>query len=389
MNNLGRAGLLLATILGFAVAAWTVGSAGAREVFDAMTAIGWIGMVVFALWSLGVLTLLGLAWYAAAPGETLRRLPLFIWARTTREAATDVLPFSQLGGLVVGARTLTARRVPEPLVYASMIADMTTEMAAQLLFTLAGVTVLFLVLVNGSAHADVLPLAIGGLVAMTGLMAAFAFAQRPLLRLAGTLGARLVPGSVAAMTAVREQLDAIYRRPRRLIAAFSLNLAAWIASAAGAWVALRFIGSDVHLWAVITIEALIFTLRSVAFVIPGALGVQEAAYLLIGPLFGLPPTTALALSLLKRARDLVIGVPAILLWQLSEYRELAQHRRSGDRDLARTEGTDCSLAAGNALPSFGFAKVCTSHAPTSQPVPDRPDNAAAGACTASGAHRPV
>src|SRR5258706_3443986 len=134
MNKLARAGLLLATIMGVAVATWTVGTAGVRQVFDAMTSIGWIGMFLFTLWSLGVLTLLGLAWYTVAPGETVGRLPYYIWARTTREAATDVLPFSQLGGLVVGARTLAARRVPKPLVYASMIADMTTEMAAQLLF---------------------------------------------------------------------------------------------------------------------------------------------------------------------------------------------------------------------------------------------------------------
>ncbi|MCY1173965.1 putative membrane protein [compost metagenome] len=47
---------------------------------------------------------------------------------------------------------------------------------------------------------------------------------------------------------------------------------------------------------------------------------QEAAYVLIGPLVGLPPATALALSLLKRARDVVIAVPALLVWQIGEYR---------------------------------------------------------------------
>jgi len=81
-------------------------------------------------------------------------------------------------------------------------------------------------------------------------------------------------------------------------------------------------GSQVPLWAVLMIEALIFTLRSVAFAIPGAIGVQEAAYVLIGPLVGLPPATALALSLLKRARDVVIAVPALLVWQIGEYRRV-------------------------------------------------------------------
>lgn len=319
MTGYARIGFLLATVIGLIVAGWTIGAVGARQVWQSMATVGWLGMIAFTAWSVGVLGLLGAAWFAVAPGEKLERLPLFIWARTTREAATDVLPFSQLGGLVVGARTLTAKRVPTPIVYASMIADMTTELASQLLFTLAGVAVLLIVLADLPVRASIMPLALAGLGAMAAIVAVLAFAQRPMLRLAGALATRFLPGSINALTAVRTQLDAIYREPRRVIAAFAFNLMAWVGSAAGAWVALKFMGVSAPLWAVITLEALIFTLRSVAFFIPGAIGVQEAAYALIGPLFGLPPTTALAVSLLKRARDLVIGIPALLLWQRSEY----------------------------------------------------------------------
>jgi hypothetical protein len=46
--------------------------------------------------------------------------------------------------------------------------------------------------------------------------------------------------------------------------------------------------------------------------------VQEGAYVMLGGLFGLPPDTALALSLLKRARDLAIGIPALATWQALE-----------------------------------------------------------------------
>ena len=320
MKRSAQVGLLLATVVGLAVAAATVGAVGARQVLSAMATIGWIGMATFVAWSGGVLALLGCAWIAVAPGQPGQRLPLFVWARTTREAATDILPFSQLGGLVVGARTLAAAGVPEPLIYASMIADTTTELAAQLLFTLAGVAVLLLVLSDAPVQAGLVPLALGGAAAMAALMALFVFGQRPVLRTAGALGARLLPGSIAATDAIRAQLDAIYRARRRVILAFAFNLAAWLASAAGAWVALRFMGSAMPLWAVLTIEALIFTLRSVAFAVPGAIGVQEAAYVLVGPLFGLPPDQALALSLLKRARDIVIAVPALLAWQVGEAR---------------------------------------------------------------------
>lgn len=326
MNRFARAGLLAATLIGIGVAAWTVGAVGARQVFAAMAAIGWLGMGAFLLCSLGVLVLLGGAWLACAPGEPLRRLPRFVWARTAREAATDVLPFSQLGGLVVGARTLAVGGVREPLVYASMVVDMTTELAAQVLFTLGGVATLLAMLTAGPATARIAPLAVGGFGVMVVLMIVFVIGQRPVLRLAGTLAARMIPGSAEAVGAVRGQLDAVYRQPKRILVAFLLNLAAWISSAGGAWVALWFMGSHLPVWAVLTIEALIFTLRSVAFAVPGAIGIQEAAYALIGPVFGLSPTTALALSLLKRARDLMIGVPAMLAWQAGEVGALAARR---------------------------------------------------------------
>lgn len=319
MKNYARLGFLLATVVGLIVAGWTIGAIGAQQVLAAVATVGWIGMLAFVAWSIVVLALLGAAWLAVAPGESLHRLPLFIWARTTREAATDVLPFSQLGGLVVGARTLTERRVAMPVVYASMIADMTTELASQLLFTLAGVAVLLLILADQPVRASIMPLALLGTGGMAAIVAVLAFAQRPMLRLATGLATRFLPGSAGALATVRALLDAIYREPRRVIAAFVFNLLAWIASAAGAWIALKFMGISAPLWAIIALEALIFTLRSVAFFIPGAVGVQEAAYALIGPLFGLPPTTAVAVSLLKRARDLIIGVPALIIWQRSEY----------------------------------------------------------------------
>ena len=49
-----------------------------------------------------------------------------------------------------------------------------------------------------------------------------------------------------------------------------------------------------------------------------ALERHRVAYVLIGASFGLTPEMALAVSLLKRARDLVIGLPALGVWQAVE-----------------------------------------------------------------------
>jgi hypothetical protein len=50
--------------------------------------------------------------------------------------------------------------------------------------------------------------------------------------------------------------------------------------------------------------------------------VQEAGYVALGALFGVPPDIAIAVSLIRRARDVTLGVPILLVWQLVEVRRL-------------------------------------------------------------------
>ncbi len=73
---------------------------------------------------------------------------------------------------------------------------------------------------------------------------------------------------------------------------------------------------------------------SAAFVVPGALGVQEAAFLAAGSAVGLPASVALAAALFRRARDVLVFVPALVAWQAEEGRRLvaargAERQRAG------------------------------------------------------------
>jgi len=74
------------------------------------------------------------------------------------------------------------------------------------------------------------------------------------------------------------------------------------------------------------LESLGQAIRGFAFAIPGALGVQEGGYVLLGSLLGIPAPVALALSLTKRARDFALGIPGLIYWQIAEGRWL--RRRS-------------------------------------------------------------
>ena len=320
-----RAAVLVLTLLGLGLAAFLLGRIGLSGVLAAVTRIGPGGFLVFCLYSLGVLGILGGAQYAVAPGAR-GHFGGFVWGRATREAATDLLPFAQIGGIVVGARTVVAGGVPAPLVYASIVADLTTELAAQLVFTLAGVAMLAMAAITDDFD-PVFVASLAGATLAIAAVGALVVAQRPLLALGIRLAARVLPASVATMTVMRERLDAIYAMPRRLALGFALNLLAWVASAAGAWLALRLAGVAVELWVVLIIESLVFALRSAAFAVPGALGLQEGAYVLLAPLLGVPAEIGLALSLLKRARDVAIAVPVLLIWQVREGGALlASHR---------------------------------------------------------------
>jgi hypothetical protein len=94
-------------------------------------------------------------------------------------------------------------------------------------------------------------------------------------------------------------------------------------------VAFRFADRALPFGEVLVIESLLYAIRTFAFAIPNAVGVQEGAYILVGTAFGLTPEMALALSLLKRARDLAIGLPALGIWQIAEGGRL--WRRRGQR----------------------------------------------------------
>jgi uncharacterized membrane protein YbhN (UPF0104 family) len=66
------------------------------------------------------------------------------------------------------------------------------------------------------------------------------------------------------------------------------------------------------------LESLGQAIRGAAFFVPGSLGVQEGGYLLLAPLVGLSADAALALSLAKRTRELLLGVPGLVYLHFSE-----------------------------------------------------------------------
>ncbi|WP_174299977.1 lysylphosphatidylglycerol synthase domain-containing protein [Caulobacter sp. S45] len=319
-----RLGLAVGALLGVVLAVVVVGWFGFAKVLSALTAIGWRGFALFVLYSLACFPITGAAWWTLAAGEPLRRLWTFTFGRLLRESASDILPFASIGGVVVGVRGVILGGVGPARAYGSLAADLMTEIVAQIAFLGLGLALLSAHLArNAEARAFELCflaamalalLAIGGLI----------WAQRRGVRLVDRLVERFVPAASAQVQGVREVIADLYRRPWRLLASIALHLGGWISSAVGSWIALSLMGAPLSIPAVIAIESLLSAIKSAAFVAPNAVGVQEAAYALIGQVFGLSGEMGVALSLLRRAKDLALGAPTLLVWQALEGRRLVR-----------------------------------------------------------------
>ena len=295
---------------------------GAAQVLASFEAIGARGFLLFVLYSLACFPITGAAWWALAPGAPLRRLGTFTFGRLLRESASDILPFSAIGGVVVGARGVILRGVAPALVYGALAVDLLTEIVAQIGFLALGLALLTARLA-GAADRRAFELcfvaAIG--LAMTTIVGLI-LAQRRGFGVLDRLVTRFAPAASAQVQGAGEVVAALHRHPWRLLAAVTLHGAGWVASALGSWIALRLMGVAISIPAVIAIESLLSAIKSAAFVIPNAVGVQEAAYALIGQVFGLSGEAGVALSLLRRAKDLAIGAPTLVAWQAMESRRL-------------------------------------------------------------------
>jgi glycosyltransferase 2 family protein len=303
--------------LGLALAIYLALNVGLGAVFSAALAIGWSGFVIICCYALGLFLLLGAAWYVLLPGR-YASLPAIIWARMVRDSASEVLPFSHVGGIVLGARAAMLHGVSQPLATASTIVDVSNEMLAQIAYIGLGVLLVSLRAPPSALTPSMTMDLVVGLALAAAAGALFLALQRYGPRIIERLGSRLFPGAVAAPAAVAAELGAIYRRRARVVFSIVLPAVGWIASAIGAWIALHLMGARVELASILAIESLVCAARSAAVIVPSALGVQEAAYAVVAPLFGVGAEFGLALSLLRRARDIVIGVPVLLIWQAIE-----------------------------------------------------------------------
>ncbi len=287
------------------------------DVGGALAIAGWAGVALMALYHPLAIGLCGLACSALMAGG---KPMTFILARWVRDGVGELASFLPLAGEVAGARLLVCGGIRPATAGALTVVDVTAEVLAQFLFSLAGVSLWLIRHPTG----EVIHWALLGIGLSIPVLAAFVLVQRSsVMRFLETLPARLLPKVWQAPDAengIHAGITALWADHRRVSCAVLLHLAAWTVSAGEGWLALKLLGHPLPLADVLALECIIFAIRSGAFFVPAALGVQEGGYLLLGAALGLPPEVALAVSLLKRGRAIILGVPALATWQLLEGR---------------------------------------------------------------------
>jgi putative membrane protein len=319
----------VAWVLGLGLMVGLFVRAGVAPILELLSQAGWVLIWLIPLHALPLL-LDALGWRALLSHYRHSRMLFAIAA--VREAINRLLPVANIGGEIVGIRLLAQLGVPGPEAAASVVVEVSVTLLSQFLFVALGVACLMqltgLLRLAGAwlgLLGAVLPLLVALFLALRSGRV-FGWLQR--------LAARLLGNSERILGLARQsaQLDAEIRRlcrePGRLGLALAWQLAGLVTGCIETWLALRWLGHPVGTAASVAIESLTQAARQFIFIVPAGLGVQEASLIGLGELLGVGSGVALALSLVKRMREIIFGVPALLAWQWFEGRRDFLHVRS-------------------------------------------------------------
>lgn len=306
-------------LLGLAVSLWLVLRQGPDEILAVLSTAGWPLLWILPFHLLPLLLDVASWRVLLAPYDARRRavLPYLLWVGFVREAVARLLPLASVGGELVGIRLLMLRGLGGAVATASVVVQVLLAMVNQYLFAILGVLLLLrrLILLGLLLSSPLALLA--WLMFRHGRV--FERMQSVLQRL---IGDRLKSLPTLSGAEVDQALRDYYRQSLRLSIALLWEFAGLMAGAFEYWFALRLLGHAVSPAVALALEASTHALRHIFFMVPGALGVQEAGLLLFGSILGLPADVAITLSLIRRLREILLGMPALLSWQWLELRHL-------------------------------------------------------------------
>ncbi len=309
-------------LLGVAIITGLVIYYGAGDVLRAFTSVSLPGFAGYIAAQLVITLGLALSWRMLLRSRMKGSFWLLVWGRLVRDATGEFLPFSQVGGYVLGARVIALGGVDPADAAASTMADITTEFLAEIGFIGIGLACLAELVPSSKL---LLPVGAGLAVAVVmgiGLVLVQRGGNQTFRTLATRMAGKAAAGVALHVDRVQSSLNAMYGNTGHFVLATLFHLLCWFGTATASFIGFRALGVQLSFVDAIVIESLLHAIMAMAFFIPGRVGIQEAAYTLLAAIFGVPPEIAISLSLLRRARDFVIAVPVLLAWQGLEAKNL-------------------------------------------------------------------
>ena len=305
----------LGLALGLAIVAWLVARADVAALFEVFPRIGWGFLAILA--ARGATVVIDCAaWYCLLPRAERPAFAVMLPLRWIAESINTTLPAAQIGGDVVRARLLQQRVALPARGAASVAVDFCLSLFAQILFTLLG----FVILARLGDAAGWWPVAVSA--ALVPAFAIFSWellVRRRLLSAAERGAARLGQHRLAAgLAALGIALGLVATGRAALAVSLVFHLASFLGHAAELWLTLTLMGSSTGFAEATLLESLSLAARSAAFLIPSGWGAQEATLIALASLTGLSGESALALGLVKRAREFAIGLPGLAAWLIAE-----------------------------------------------------------------------
>ena len=312
-------------LLGLAAATAAIVWSGWPQVEQALGEAGW-GIAAIAAFHMISLLVSSAGWYALVPGARKPSLPMFVYFMWVRASVNNLMPVARIGGEVAAVRLMIAKGMDKNTAIAATVVELTLSIMAIFLFVLIG-SVAFALHINNT---DITRQLLWGIVLALPLLMGLIAVQRVgffglLLRLFRAAFRKKWLSLADDAAHLDHAVISLYKDRTRPVICFILQFTAWSLGSVEIWMGLRFLGHALPMAQALMIEALIQASASAAFAIPGALGVQEAGFLLFGAMLGLPPSIAGALAVMRRCRDLLCYAPALIFWQVHEGKKLLRN----------------------------------------------------------------
>jgi putative membrane protein len=300
---------------------------GAARVMEAFVTPEWViaGIVVYHSIPIFLDTI---AWWVLFPRSERISLGQLFWMRWIGESVSTLVPSAAVGGDIVRARLAAIKGAPVAVAAGTVIVDLTLGVFATAGFTVLGL----LLLVRATGQTSFVGPTMVGLVIALCAFGGFYLAQRwGMFGFVGRLISRLASSPewqslVEHGEILDETVRSLYARRRGLVACCAWTIVSLVITSGEIWLALWTMDLPASFLNALILQSTAFTIRSAAFAVPGGIGVQEGGYVFVGSLLGIPGESAFALSLITRLRELGLGIPGLIVWQLIEGRRLLRER---------------------------------------------------------------